>query len=449
MNGLRFSIVLATVWTTAPAMEAGVARAEEAAFLHPATSSGHPVSSRSQHYVFRGFDARDGIALGRWVEDVTDSLAGWVGYPAPFRRLEMVRINAEGESVSAAGTLLMGQGLVDSLFQQQLVVVRPEVVTEEALLEGFVQVLLNRYVVHARTKRSPAIEDIVVPDWLTVGVAQSLNPRLRNRNRTYVRDRWRNERPPTVADILSWQTLPPRRTGEKAACGLFLQWWREQRGRDAGWPSVFGVLAKGDVLTASWVTVFLVGEDGIEGDMEAAWQAWADDVAAGEILVWSELDMDRVIAFKRRLEIDVRAFGLQPIPGLGYQVEAGDLLERRHESWVRIVARAMVGEMQRVAASSPPHLGDVAHNYGQYFRAFVPGANERPMTQKALGLLLEKAGEGLVQLEKEVVLRHHFLDETARRAEGGGESAPTASESNLEELRRRFLDTVQERVSAP
>lgn len=443
MNGLPFSIAVAVLWWVAPIVDVAGAWEEDTAFLHEA-KAGHPASSRSQRFVLRGFDTRDGIMLGRWVEKTAGSLETWIGYSVPFKRMEMVRINAEGETGEAPGTLLMGQGYADSRLQQQLVVAGPEAVTEEAFLEGFVQVLLNRYVLYADTKRPPAVDDISVPDWLTVGIAQNLNPRLRDRNRSFARDRWRGEAPPPLAEIASWQTLPPRRTGEKAVCGLFMEWWQERRGEEGDWSRVLRALAAGDRLTPDWVAGFLG-----DGDRaEAAWRAWTDAVAVGEF-EWGELDMDRVAAFKRRLAIDVRDFGLQPIKGIGPHVTARDLLDRRHESWVSVVAMAIAGEMQRVVAGSPPHLADVAQNYGQYFRAFVPGPKERAMSQKALGLLLEKAGEGLVQLEKDVTLRHHVLDKAAREAVEGVELSPAVSDEDLADMRRRFLDSVQERASAP
>ena len=385
--------------------------------------------------------------IGRWSEDVVESLAGWTGAQIPFQRFDMVRISAEHAKQEAPGRILMGQDIIDGFLQQKMILLSPEAVSEEVLLEALVQALLFRYVLNRPGLHRNDIETIRIPDWLTVGIAQNLKPELIARNRKYVVQRIQGSRSPLLSEIVSWETLPPGRTDEKPLCGLLLQWWQEECQDKPPWPEVFFSLVEEKQISVDWIAENLLKGSTTE-KAESRWAGWIRSLTNG-IDEMGALDIRTLVEFKKRLRIDFRSFSLQPPKGLSWQVEPAVMLDWRYEPWVRTIAASMAGEMQLVLATGPKELATVVQSYQEYFEGLTVKKGQRDPSRKALILILGQAEEGLAKLEKEVALRNHMLgalDRSPSLRDSAGSPMPA---NNLLDLRRRFLDEVEAKTNAP
>jgi hypothetical protein len=261
------------------------------------------------------------------------------------------------------------------------------------------------------------------------------------RNRKFVFQQLPSSGPRLAGEIVAWATLPPGRTEEKPWCGLLLRWWQEECDDRPPWSEVFESLAAGTALTTSWMATHLLDGASVN-DLERAWADWLTTSAK-----WAQpmgsLDMDSLIAFKKLLRIDFRAFSLPPAEGLPWQVGPEVMLEQRYEPWVSVVAPPKASEMQRVLATGSRELGAVAQFYHEYFLGLVSRGRQQAPTDKALRLLLQQAEQGLALLEKDVALRHNVIEHVNRAQNDVEPTETTATTNNLLDLRRRFLDEVE------
>ena len=436
-------------------------------FLREAVESSPPVVSSSQRFVFRGFHRKDGLKLSSWTEKVATKLEKVVGISVPFQQTEMIRFSAHDSEVLQTGRIQLRQSLLADLLQQRIGLENPHLLEEEEILEGFVAVLLYRYMVAAYLV-SGWNGQPVVPDWFSVGVAQLLQPGLRDRNTAFVLDEWKAGRGRRVAEIVDWKTLPAGRVPQKAYCGLLVDWLQKPIRQTFGWSALFKRMAFGDSLSVPWIQDDLLNID----DTRTVEKAWDVYVASKSEVNrdWGALTFDQVADLKRILTRHMskeRRSGYSPTSEL--QLE--DLILMREEAWVTVVAEDMLIELAHFSVGQAPRIREVSEAYQRFFQALQTPKRMDPTFRFTMGghnavlqNLLSVANDAMQELEKEVVMRSIYMNqiEVARpvapgekvnvQADRGGHavylpgtdtSKTQSTGSSLEERRKSYLDALE------
>lgn len=436
--------------------------ANNEAFLHEAVPSSPPVVSSSQRFVFRGFRSEDGLKLSSWVEKVAGKLESVVGSPVPFQRREMIRFTARRDEASESGRVQLGQKLMEGLLQQRVGLENPEMLDEESVLEGFMAVLLYRYVI-AEYQSTGSFGQPVVPDWFTAGMAQSLQPGLRDRNTRFVINQWEAGEGHRVAEITEWISLPAGRVTQKADCGLLVDWLQKPIREKVGWEATWRRIAAGDPLDVEWIRNDLwQGADA--RDLEKAWDL---HLAAQTQLNrdWGALTFEQVTDLKRILTRYISKY-----QGSGYaptsELHLGDLVLMREEAWVKKVASGMMTDLTKFAVGRAPRIREVAENYQRFFQALQNPKRMDPIFRFTVGghdavlnKLLRTANDSMEQLEKEVAMRSLYMNRaTAEPAaaakpaveemsspggDSGTGSEPPREADTLEQRRKSYLDAIE------
>lgn len=432
--------------------------AAQRAFLGPAQPSGPPITSSSQRFVFRGFEAGDGTRLAIWAEDLAGRLERMIGAPIPFRRYEMVRFSAGGEDPANQSRLVLTQGYVENLLHQRIVVVNPHVMEEEELAEGLTKVLLNRYLLGIASRDGVGSGGMSLPDWLSVGMAQNLTTQTQSRNLEFLRAQGEAAVGWDLGQIVTWLELPAGRRAEKAACGLVVSWMDEQVSRTVKWNGVLRRLVSGRDLPLGWLAREALAMEDAE-EAEAAWQQWRSrrSQASPEP---ARLDLAAVAALKQALVIRPAAYGAMPEEPIAQVLTPAELLQYRDRPWAQTLATTLQGELRRLQATAAPRLATVC---GAYIRVFadlskVPERGLLWGTRRGSGVTTRSLEESLAQadaqlaaLEDEVGMRADFLrragadDSAAEAAPQAGFDEPVriGADEDLREERSRYMDSIE------
>lgn len=440
-------------------------RAQAEPFLGAAQPSSPPITSSSQRFVFRGFAPGDGTLLARWTEQVMGRLEQGIGVPVPFRRYEIVRFSGTAEEPADRGRLIMSQGYVEGLLHQRIVVVNPDQVEEEELVEGLVQVLLNRYLLGIASLHGAGEAGISLPDWLSVGMAQWTSADLQARNVAFLRSEGDVAVGWEMAQILSWMELPGGRTAEKAACGLFVEWLDESVATSVQWVGVLRRLVSGKDLTLPYVANDLVGMGDATMSAELAWQEWRILRSQAPVEP-GQLDISAVVALKKALEIRPGEFAVNLPASVPAVLTPRQLIGHRDQEWARALSLAVAAEFRRHQYSAAPELADV---YGTYMSVFqrIPKVPSRGVlglrrsggvTTQRLEQDLAQAESRLERLEKAVALRGTLMRQSgAEPAQarppvpvlGGAGEGPSPEEAAMRSERSRYLDQIEAKRRAP
>ena len=410
-------------------------------FLYPAEPSSPPVLSMSQRFVFRGFDRRDGTRLSAWTEDIATRLERRMRYPIPFSRLDIIRIEGVAEMRESAGNVYVGQGVANGSLQQRIVVANPERIESEALLEGMVQVLLNRYMVAAYFAGGNLPDRPLIPDWFSVGMAQGLREDLRQRNLDYVLMHWADPDVPSATDVLAMNTLSAGRSTQKAYCGVFLDWLEAAGGGANVWPYLFQRFADDESVDGEWVAKQILQQDSARA-VNPSWDLWlANKTGVRKQQQLGELGFAEVAALKGMLDIQLMDYGLLPVADLPERFAPRGLIEYKNESWARTIALQLLGKLQEARLGQAPELVAVIDQYAAFFAGFNIG-ERGSMSATQLSKRLDDAERSMTLLEKSVALKTHYFNNVERHQEPALPQDDSAL-PGVDDKRRSFLDEIE------
>lgn len=415
-----------------------------------------PVTSSSQRFVLRGLLREDALKLSTWAERMAARLESDIGVGLPFGRSEMVRINGVINPASDRGQLRFNQGFVDTLLQQNITVENPGFVEEEQFLEGFVAVLLYRYVLaefRAGTRRSGA--EVMVPDWFLVGMAQRLTPELRERNLRFVAEAWKQGEGYSAAEILALESLPQGRVAQKAYCGLLVDWLKPAINDNMGWRALFRSMASGgEHGPAFWRNLMPGSPDAREFSKQ--WDLWLAGQMEG-VRDLGTLSFDDLIVLHQIL---LRSTSGYPPGHRGPPLSLEDLVPLREEPWMRALALDAMAELSRFSVGRAPSLREVGQGFLDFFQALADPSTFGPTFRFTTGgpevvlrRMLKEARDEMDRMEKEVALRSHYMNQlqqpateaaTAPAPSGAKPMPEPASEQSIEALRQRYLDALEE-----
>lgn len=443
----------------------GTAAAQEPFLAQPEELS-PPVVSTSQRYVFRGFSREDGLKLATWADKVAKRLEADVGLPLPFERSEMVRFSGAIRADSDEGLLLFGQGFIDGLLQQRITVENPGAVEEEQLLEGFVAVLLYRYAL-AEFKAAARGPDasVTIPDWFLIGMAQRLRPELRERNLRFIHDAWKRGEGLSAAQVLAIPSLPQDRVVEKAYCGMLVEWLQGNIAATLTWRGLFRELAAGRPLGLETCSRLVPGVQ-TSRDLSKAWDVWLAVQMEG-LRDWGRLTFDDLIALKQIL---LRATAGYPPGHRGEPLKLEDLVVVRDAPWMPQLAADAAAELTSFSVGRTPALRAAAQGFIGYFQALGDPSAFGPTFQFTAGgpdvvlrRMLKEARDQVEDLEKEVVLRSHYMNQvqssatTATNTPSPSAPAPAPppeatapaapARPTLGDVRQRYLDQIEDQRS--
>jgi hypothetical protein len=107
---------------------------------------------------------------------------------------------------------------------QEILIINPGQADQEHLLEALTWCLLNRYAMTRQALIRREVEPVECPEWLSMGLAQTLFPLSKNRNRRLLTRSFSRQPLHSVEEILAWTRLPDHRPVTHAQCELQFQW---------------------------------------------------------------------------------------------------------------------------------------------------------------------------------------------------------------------------------
>jgi hypothetical protein len=416
-------------------------------FLRPAEATNLPFHSPTQHYIFRGLNAEDQVALARWFEEIEVRVESMTGLEVPFQRAELIKASGLSAPPANQGEVRLTQGHVEGLLHQKLLLVNPEVVEELEVAEALVLLLLNRYTLDIQTRRGDAIIPFQVPDWLTAGLTQNLRSGWRDRNAAYVAERWLAGRGRTVASVLRLKEVERMRSDERAFCGMVVAWMTDELMDAGAWDAVFKRLARGAALDPLWVREHAFGFES-DLDMEKSWDLWL----AGQTLVRRDLGTvtpELLGQLRVLLRRTPDAVGLTASPGTPEDLQPGDLIERRDQAWIRPYATRTMVDLEEMASGRAPEFQQVVDLYKGYYTSLIRAGGDRggllarSSAGAALRSQLDTAEAARATLERTIEVRGAYL----QGVEAELDVPDLPSDPSLRKSRMDFLRGVEERIS--
>jgi len=200
-------------------------------------------------------------------------------------------------------------------------------------------------------------------DWLTTGVAESLQAAQRARNREWTQILAETGPLPTLAEIASWRRIPDGPMLEKGVCGHAVQWMLAERGGTGLLFRIQERLRRDGDLTAAALLAEL-DQPGATAP-EAAWRAAASDP---DVIVGGRREAGPLLIgrFRAALQTPAAEVGLDRVAG-PFVLSPAQLLAVRTAPGVRPAARSRARALRTFAVGTPPELRDQALAYAAFF----------------------------------------------------------------------------------
>lgn len=211
-------IVLSLVPLTGPAQDvvAGGDVVEEK--IQPLRT---PTWSSSRFFYVKGGQSVFNARVAKKAEDILKDVESLVGRAAPrFADTPLfIQLDDSGDEGSLIET---HQQYSDYTLHQRLIYPLGQRNLEEDMLEEIVWLILNRYALIEQGESRRRLNDTKIPEWISVGVAQQLFSKSRQRNRAIVRDYYSQPAVYLPREIIEWVRIPDKNSRVRAACDLFV-----------------------------------------------------------------------------------------------------------------------------------------------------------------------------------------------------------------------------------
>lgn len=338
-----------------------------------------PVAISATHrFVAGGMSSSENVSLAASAEEAAGRIEECIGLRIPFAKGESVQMLARRSTNETNGRVVRAQGWVDRALSQKLIIVNSERADQEDILEGLCWLLLNRYVISRQTFEQKTSQLGSVPDWLSTGVAQNLYLALRTRNSQVVIRRWIRNQGLPFNEILDLEYLPAGRWGEKAFCGLAVDWVVSRGDPAAAFGALFSCLARGDGITTNHMSELLVGQDSGR-ELEKNWDLWiASQTRVKQY--WGGVSAERMESLKHLLAAPPDEMGIPAGKDIPAALTINNLVTYRDASWMPIYATRLSLHIRGLGIGEAKEFRDVLELYGAYLAALA-----RP--RKGLGRL--------------------------------------------------------------
>jgi hypothetical protein len=355
----------------------------------------------------------ENVSLAASAEETAGKIEELIGLRIPFAKGESLQMLARWSTNEPNGRVVRAQGWVDRTLSQKLIIVNPERADQEDVLEGLCWLLLNRYVINRQTFEQKTSQLGSVPDWLSTGVAQNLYLALRTRNSQVVIRRWLKSEGLPFNEILNLEYLPAGRWGEKAFCGLAVDWIASSPDPAVAFGSLFSCLAGGGTITTNVIGNLLIGQDSGR-ELEKHWDLWiASQTQVKQY--WGGISAERLDSLRHLLAAPPDEMGIPAGEAVPTSLTIKKLVKFRDAPWMPLYATRLNLHIRGLGIGEAKEFRDVLELYGKYL-----GALARP--RKGLGRLsifraspaklngmLAAADKGLADLESSRGQRTHYV----------------------------------------
>lgn len=414
----------------------------------PVTTAPSVTTSSSGRFIVTGPDAVKTSEYTRWAEAMAERLERRLGTAMTFSRSAPLRIHLAQTDSPTAGIAAHCRYLEGRL-ECRLSVNEYVPLDYEDLLAAWCRLAMVSLVDHARGRRGPFGETPRVPQWLAVGLAQTLDPALCARNRRVLHAAMPQSHPPEVSPVLSWENLPERWYQTRALCGMTVLWLDALKPQGESWRMMIDRLAAGEPVTASWVAISLAGVDpGVA--LEERWGTWlkrqervVQDLGSVSSVILSQL--------REMVEVPSAELGESTQADLPGRLSPRDLVAMRRSASVRLVAEERMQQVQALTIGKAPELVQVGQAYALFFEGLVRGASAWKLRRR-----LRHAEGALTALSDLTRARESYMDAFEREPGGPGRSTaegslpPALDKSELEvyvdAVERRFGRTEMEKA---
>lgn len=340
---------------------------------------------------------------------------------------------AGGRTVSAACSRHEG------VLRRVLSLPRTGTVDYALLQEGFVRLTLAGIVEQRRREEGLPAVIPVIPRWLSMGLARTLDREQLAINRKIASVPGSELATMPVSTVLGWEQLPEGWHGHQALCGLVAAWIMSVPG---AMDQVLDRVVRQTPVSPEWLATVGLQAGSVQG-MEGLWQAWRQRMDRA-ILEFGGLSVMLIDQFKEELALEIKVPRRTPIPGEDpfetLRLEPVAVPAAR-KTWPAVVARAASGRIERLGVAvmgKAPELVEVANRYSRFYEAVARGS--WPVVQR---WRLHRAVSALERLERVTREREAYLDEveweTAGKSLPGESSVPELEKSRMES----YIDTAE------
>ncbi len=440
----RRAILLVISILCAPgAFAQGTNTGAEAAARVTATSS-------SGRFLVTAPDLSKASEYTRWAEEMAERFEHLTGAPAAFSRLAPLHIVLAAAGSPAEGLAIRsvpGDGRLNYILSVNEYVA----LDYEDLLAAYCR--LATAAAMDRYRPGSAGGELQVPDWLAVGLAQNLDPLLRNRDRRLVGSWIPVSERPDITRVLTWDRLPETWYRTRALCGVAALWVVSLKPQGQGWPLIVERLASGQRLSPVWIGASLAGVKPGAGFA----QAWADWLDRQGRMIQDLGAVSTALIDQLKRACDTPASELRGVRGLdpSDRLTPRQLIALRREPPVQLVAELRAQQVQALTIGRAPELAAVGERYALFFEGLSDGATYVTLRWR-LGRA-ERAWGRLAALTRE---REAYVDAVEQESAPAGRTAGPAGlpeplleksriEAYLDDAERRFGRTGDEKADKP
>ncbi|NKB23003.1 MAG: hypothetical protein GKR87_01110 [Kiritimatiellae bacterium] len=398
--------------------------------------------SASRRFAANGLTPSEHLELIVWAEDVASRIEKRFGPLSFFQRSNPLIISAQNDFSMTQAKVIKLQNKTRSPLTQKLIIMNPDRVDEEDVLEGLCWLLMNRYLMAYQSSPMHKRELGTVPDWFATGIAQNLYPIQKKRNRQAIA-RLTEEGPIySVSEILEMESLPYGQWRQKLYCGILCAWFDEQKGSLQWIPSAYKQWATGKPLTPEWLARQIGGIDSVQ-QLENKWQAWLLALSTKKSTELGSLTVDDIVELRQILHLKNKKWTLYIPENLDKPRTLKTLVELKKLTWVKKLGRQLEMEIERIAVGKSSEFQKVVQQYQRLLYNLVSGAKGFSSKENLKSLLL-KADKSLAELEQKMTLRNQYMEHVIKRFE----HAETNTFSPSLEV-KQYLDQIEKRNDLP
>ena len=281
---------------------------------------------------------------------------------------------------------------------QSLVVRDYHQVNAEEARESLCRLLLGGYLTSTKKRQSRRQGDVRirdhVPQWLSTGIAQNLDPGLREVNTIAAVRRWEKGRLMSVSGLLSFSSKDGGKKVDPLMSSVFVSWLTGFKERKKRFELIFRRLDEGKDISAEWIAHLIPGCK-TAGDVEDQWDYW---IHGRRRVIYRPgiATKDTVRMLRDRLLLYPGNSGIPLDVNPGRMIRVSDLIGMRDEEWMRLFCQRKSDELRLFVAGRGDEVGTVVKAYCVFFDALAGKGDE-----KKLRNLLAAAEKSLKEIKND------------------------------------------------
>lgn len=323
----------------------------------------------SGRFVVVGQDRISVYDFARWAEDLTIRFEHIAGVELPAENVPLIRVYFLEQKEAKPGLSLSHQ-LERGVLVQTMQVMNYESSMVESVLESISYCLTAKAVCEKRRKLGHDMTGVVVPKWLTDGIAQNMYAEMRKRNSETMLGKWQSGEMIPLQGLL--QDSSPDASEESVRMG---------RGLLVGWLLSFGKDFDALGKTLDWLVKHgkvdsddmghLLETAGV-ADPDRGWDMWMLKQKR-TVYLPGETPVSDLAWLKRQLLIYPEDFGIQLSDEMNRQLGPEDLIGLKKHEGVRAIVKSRFVELHLKAAGKGEAFRGVVEAYCNFLDGVARG----------------------------------------------------------------------------